>query len=37
MTDHEYKFTFVDCGAYGSASNGGIFAQSEFGKCLHSN
>jgi len=35
--DHEYKFTIVDCGAYGSASDGGIFAQSEFGKCLNNN
>ncbi|XP_032673109.1 protein ALP1-like isoform X2 [Odontomachus brunneus] len=26
-----------DCGAYGSASDGGIFAQSEFGKCLNNN
>jgi hypothetical protein len=35
--DHQYKFTIVDCGAYGSASDGGIFAQSEFEKCLNSN
>ncbi|KAL0107403.1 hypothetical protein PUN28_015743 [Cardiocondyla obscurior] len=35
--DHEYKFTIVDCGSYGSASDGGIFAQSEFGKCLNNN
>lgn len=37
VCDYEYKFTIVDCGAYGSASNDGIFAQSEFGKCLNSN
>ncbi|XP_071555013.1 uncharacterized protein [Temnothorax nylanderi] len=35
--DHQYKFTIVDCGAYGSASDGGIFTQSEFGKRLNSN
>lgn len=34
--DYQYKFTIVDYGAYGSASDGGIFAQSEFGKCLNS-
>ncbi|XP_039308911.1 protein ANTAGONIST OF LIKE HETEROCHROMATIN PROTEIN 1 [Solenopsis invicta] len=34
--DYQYKFTIVDCGAYGSSSDGGIFAQSEFGKCLNS-
>ncbi|XP_071572651.1 uncharacterized protein [Temnothorax nylanderi] len=33
--DDQYKFTIVDCGAYGSASDGGIFAQSDFGKCLN--
>lgn len=37
MKTSEYKFTIVDCGAYGRASDGGIFAQSEFGKCLNSN
>ncbi|XP_011337184.2 protein ANTAGONIST OF LIKE HETEROCHROMATIN PROTEIN 1-like isoform X2 [Ooceraea biroi] len=38
VCDYQYKFTIVDCGAaYGSASDGGIFAQSEFGKCLNSN
>lgn len=35
--DYQYKFTVIDCGAYGSASDGGIFAQSEFGKCLNNN
>jgi len=35
--DDKYKFTIIDCGAYGSASDGGIFAQSKFGKCLNSN
>lgn len=34
--DYRYIFTIVDCDAYGSASDGGIFAQSEFGKCLNS-
>lgn len=33
--DYEYKFTIVNCDAYDSASDGGIFAQSEFGKCLN--
>lgn len=33
--DYRYVFTVVDCGAYGSASDGGIFAQSEFGKCFN--
>lgn len=32
--DHQYKFTVVDCGSYGSASDGGIFAHSEFGQRL---
>jgi len=35
--DNKYKFTVVDCGAYGSVSDGDIFAQSKFGKCLNSN
>ncbi|XP_034945920.1 protein ANTAGONIST OF LIKE HETEROCHROMATIN PROTEIN 1-like [Chelonus insularis] len=34
VCDHKYKFTFVDIGAYGSESDGGIFARSSFGKAL---
>lgn len=37
VCDHQYKFIIVDCGSYGSNSGGGIFAQSEFGKCLNRN
>ncbi|XP_067212485.1 uncharacterized protein [Linepithema humile] len=32
--DHEYKFTIIDIGAYGSESNGGILARSSFGVAI---
>lgn len=32
--DHNYRFTLVDFGTYGSINNSGVFSQSEFGKVL---
>lgn len=32
--DSNYKFTLIDCGAYGNNNDAGIFSRSEFGKAL---
>ena len=32
-----YEFIMIDVGAFGSQSDGGVFAASEFGKMLHNN
>lgn len=34
VCDHNYKFTLIDVGAYGSQNDAGVFAESEFGKLL---
>jgi len=37
LVDHRYCFTVVDVGAYGSQSDGGIFAKTELGRALDCN
>lgn len=37
MVDHNYNFTFIDIGSYGSISDGGIFAKSSLQKALEGN
>lgn len=37
LVDANYKFIAVDVGAYGKASDGGIFSKSKLGKALEEN
>lgn len=34
VCDHNYKFTLIDVGAYGSNSDGGVFSTSQFGQAM---
>ena len=34
LVDHEYRFSYVDIGAYGSNSDGNVFRSSQFGHKL---
>lgn len=37
MADHDYNFTFIDIGSYGSISDGGIFGKSALYKAIEQN
>lgn len=37
LVDHNYNFTCIDIGSYGSNSDGGIFAKSALKKALEEN
>ena len=34
LVDHDYRFTYIDIGQYGSNSDGAIFKDSEFGRAI---
>ena len=34
LVDHEYRFTYIDIGQYGSNSDGAIFKDAEFGRAF---